>query len=127
MNLIVLQSDDVWQLGEFYGALGLHFITERHGDGPEHLTCDLGQMTLEIYPGAGQSCTAGMRLGFGVSEVSASFARAMSRGGIAISDPRPGPWGKRAVVQDPAGHIVELTELNPTSCAHSPGRQLVLA
>lgn len=47
---VVIYSRDMDRARAFYGALGYLFVVERHGDGPEHLACDLGGAVLEIYP-----------------------------------------------------------------------------
>lgn len=110
INLITLRASNVPELGQFYQALGLSFMTEKHGNGPEHLACDMGNLTFEIYPCASPSSTAGMRLGFCVDELAASFANALHHGAECVSPPRQTSWGRYAVVKDPAGHLVELTQ-----------------
>ncbi len=36
---------------DFYETLGLNFILEKHGDGPEHFSCKIGEgLMLELYP-----------------------------------------------------------------------------
>lgn len=36
----------------FFHRLGLQFKREKHGDGPEHWACQVGDAVLEIYPRA---------------------------------------------------------------------------
>jgi hypothetical protein len=49
-TLIVFYSSKPDELRGFYELLGLKFQKERHGTGPEHFACDLGEAVLEIYP-----------------------------------------------------------------------------
>lgn len=37
LNLIVLKTHQFDSLNDFYSALGLSFVEEKHGDGPLHL------------------------------------------------------------------------------------------
>jgi lactoylglutathione lyase len=110
LDLLVLRTSDVHGLGRFYEALGVDFVRERHGSGPEHLASAKGGATLEIYPCDGKHDTRGTRIGFRVRDVQAHFDRALTLGGEAISPPRSSDWGARAVVRDPAGHVVELLQ-----------------
>ncbi|EGF91042.1 glyoxalase/Bleomycin resistance protein/Dioxygenase superfamily protein [Asticcacaulis biprosthecium C19] len=108
LNLVVLRAKDVARLGQFYEALGLSFVRERHGSGPEHLAATAGGMTLEIYPWAQGRGTEGLRIGFQVDDVEMRLAAALAQGATLVTAFKDGPWGPRAVVTDPEGHIVEL-------------------
>lgn len=111
INLVVLRASEPDRLAWFYGSLGMRFHKERHGSGPEHHACDVGGSVFEIYPlqqGAGG--TRDTRLGFVVESLSDAVQAAVSADGILLSPPKMTSWGRRAVVQDPEGHKVELTE-----------------
>jgi len=111
INLLVLRASEPERLARFYGALGLDFQKERHGAGPEHHACAIGGSTFEIYPlQPGAAGTRGTRLGFAVASVADAVQAALSADGVVLSPPRMTSWGRRAVVQDPEGHKVELTE-----------------
>jgi len=110
LNLLVLRARDPRQLAHFYGQLGLDFQPEKHGSGPEHMACAMTQSTIEIYPSAGSSTTTGTRIGFAVADVEEAVGLALSAQGTVRSAPKRGQWGVRAVIEDPEGHIVELTE-----------------
>ena len=84
LSLVVLRVADLERSRLFYEALGLRFVTEKHGDGPEHLAAECGRAVLELYPRGDGPSSAGTRLGFRVG-------------------------GERRVVADPDGHKVELT------------------
>jgi lactoylglutathione lyase len=111
LNLVVLRSPDRQRLASFYEQLGLVFVQHRHGSGPEHHSCEAGQVVFEIYPLLeGTTATTATRLGFAVDNVDVSVERLTAAGGIVVSPPQASPWGRRAVIDDPDGHRVELTE-----------------
>jgi catechol 2,3-dioxygenase-like lactoylglutathione lyase family enzyme len=99
LTLVVLRCADLARARAFYEALGLSLVRERHGGGPEHLSCALeGGAVLELYPAGGKT-TAGMRLGLAVADVEAALAAARAVGGVVSG----------SVVTDPDGHRIELT------------------
>lgn len=111
INLIVLRSPEPERLATFYSALGLLFEKHRHGSGPEHYGCEAGSVVFEIYPCAQNAPgTTATRIGFSVEEVDATVEQLMTAGASLVSAPKPSPWGRRAVLDDPDGHRVELTE-----------------
>ena len=109
LNLIVLRSDKPEMLVRFYEALGLHFARERHGQGLEHFSCRTGQAVLEIYPDKNGPSTLGTRLGFRVDDLAAACEVA-EREGRVVNQISKTEQGIRAVIQDPAGHIIELLQ-----------------
>jgi len=110
LNLVVIRSGDLERSAAFYAALGVRLGPERHGSGPPHLAGAVGAVVLEVFPRGEASDTIGVRLGFRVPAVAAAVAAAAAAGGAIVSPPRPGRWGLRAVVADPDGRRVELTE-----------------
>jgi lactoylglutathione lyase len=115
LNLVVLRSTDLDRAARFYGLLGLAFVRERHGSGPEHLACQLGTAVLEIYPQAEGTHTTATRVGFRVPSVADAVAAVRDAGAVVISPPKDSPWGCRAVLADPDGHRIEITEASKTS------------
>lgn len=113
LNLVVLRAKDIERLGRFYESLGMNFVREKHGSGPEHLACTLHGATFEIYPCGPSTGTAGMRIGFCVERVSDRFVEALANGAESVTQPRKSEWGERAVIRDPEGHLVEF--LNPST------------
>lgn len=50
MSVLVLRNEDKEKLLEFFQGLGLQFVIEKHGDGPEHYACEYNGYVLELYP-----------------------------------------------------------------------------
>jgi predicted enzyme related to lactoylglutathione lyase len=110
LNLVVLRSADLERTARFYDLLGVKFVREQHGSGPEHLACCLGGVVLEFYPNASASDDSRPRIGFDVPSVADAVQAVREEGGIIVTPPKESPWGLRAVVADPDGHRVELIE-----------------
>ncbi len=92
-TLLVLHTDRVEECRAFYTRLGLRFVRERHGDGPEHHAAELpGGMVFEIYPATAARATGAVRLGFAVD------------GRRALPRLEPG----HRVLTDPDGRKVDL-------------------
>ena len=116
LNLIVIRSSDIDRSAVFYEALGFEFIWHQHGEGLEHYAAEVAcgdapPLVFEIYPATdlGDRKDA-VRLGFCVDDVDASLAALVAAGGAVISRARESEWGRRAVLSDPDGHRVELTQ-----------------
>ncbi|HET6250043.1 MAG TPA: VOC family protein [Tepidisphaeraceae bacterium] len=111
LNLVVIRSPDLERSAKFYNALGMPFTKHRHGNGPEHLTCELGPVVFEIYPRTGEAdSTTSTRIGFKVPSVDATVKQLQEIGVKVVSPPKDSPWGRRAVVDDFDGHRLELTQ-----------------
>lgn len=112
LNLVVIRASNLEQAAAFYRLLGIDFVKYRHGNGLEHFACDLGTVVFEIYPRTSEADnTTATRLGFRVASVNETVTELEKRGVPIISPLKNSPWGWRAVVTDPDGHKVELTEL----------------
>lgn len=110
-NLIVLRSENLERARAFYGALGLEFVRHAHGKGPLHLAAEMHDQVFEIYPlRQGDTPTSSTRIGFSVPSVDTAYTELLAAGGTSASAPKPSPWGRRAVVTDPDGHRIELSE-----------------
>jgi catechol 2,3-dioxygenase-like lactoylglutathione lyase family enzyme len=111
LNLVVIRSADIECSAEFYSRLGLNFIKHSHGNGPAHYACESGTVVFEIYPRKGETdSTIAARIGFQVASLDVLVAKLEKHGAPIISSPQDSLWGRRAVVSDPDGHRVELTE-----------------
>jgi predicted enzyme related to lactoylglutathione lyase len=89
----------------------MKFDLHQHGTGLQHYSFENHGTVFEIYPLAtGDSIATGLRIGFAVSSLDAIVAILESANEVVVSPPKASPWGRRAVVQDPDGYKVELTE-----------------
>jgi predicted enzyme related to lactoylglutathione lyase len=111
LNLVVLRVRDLARSKAFYEALGLTLVEERHGKGPVHFSCSQNGLVFELYPaGDAEISPASVRLGFAVANVDAVLSALENAGGSVVSAPRDSAWGRRAVLRDPDGYAVEVTE-----------------
>ncbi|GAB3141953.1 glyoxalase/bleomycin resistance/extradiol dioxygenase family protein [Microbispora hainanensis] len=91
--LLVLYTDRLEECRAFYGALGLGFTPERHGQGPRHYAAVLADGTVfELYPATAERRTGSVRLGLHVDG--------------AAAEPRLEPG--RHLMTDPDGRVVEI-------------------
>jgi len=111
LNLVVIRSRDIERSAQFYTSLGLYLEKHRHGSGPEHYVSEEEGSVFEIYPRQDEAdSTTGARIGFQMAAVDTIVQRLEEAGAKIISAPKSSLWGRRAVVEDPDGHRVELTE-----------------
>lgn len=110
LNLVVIRVTNLDNARSFYETLGLRFSVEQHGSGPQHLAAELGDVVFEIYPLGKGSATTSVRLGFRVSSIANTVAAVEQLGGQILSPPTTSPWGMRAVLSDPDGHKIELSQ-----------------
>lgn len=111
LSLVVIRSRDIDRSAQFYSAIGLQLEKHRHGSGPYHFVYEQAGMVFEIYPAQNDTgSTASVRLGFQVAAVDSIVQMLVREGVTVLSSPKTSPWGRRAVVEDPDGHSVELIE-----------------
>lgn len=116
LNLVVIKTADLERARQFYASVGLELMAEKHGAGPSHYSSEHGGTVFEIYPsGADDPVPAAVRLGFRVKEVDQTIERLKELGATVIAPPRTSAWGRRAVLRDPDGHHVEITETTAAS------------
>ena len=118
INLIVIRANDVDQAVTFYEGLGIAFRPEKHGCGPNHFSGDVNGVVVEIYPASnGGSVERGgmadLRLGFQVPNIERALVDLVARGGVLLSPAVNADGQCTAVVADPDGHRVELSEVIP--------------
>jgi catechol 2,3-dioxygenase-like lactoylglutathione lyase family enzyme len=110
ITLIVLRCADIERSREFYEALGLVLVAEQHAAGPRHYSATIGGTVLELYPRRDAE-TRGLRFGLSVSDLATAVSAVERVGGRVVpAEPRRTPC---AVVRDPDGHTIELTEASP--------------
>jgi len=105
LKVIVLRSPQLDVVKTFYEAVGLSFVREQHGRGPDHFSSTAGAVVLELYPSGKEADVSDLRLGFGVSSLADVRTRLISLG-VDVPDPE----GGAVVVNDPDGRRVELTQ-----------------
>lgn len=109
LNLVVIRSANFDRAEEFYRILGLSFDRHAHGKGPEHLANESNSMVFEIYPLTDEEkSTLHTRLGFLVEDVDLVISQLRAKNVEIRQIPTNSPWGRRAVVKDFDGHIVEI-------------------
>lgn len=114
VDAVVLHCADLERSAGFYRELGLPLKHEDHGGGPVHYACELGPVHFALFAaGAGGEAlargTAGAGMvGLQVASVEDAYARALAAGGEGVQEPDDFPWGRRALVKDPDGRVVEL-------------------
>jgi len=111
LSLVVIRAVDPRRLADFYAALGMAFEIEQHGNGPVHFVSTDTGITFEIYPRRhDEPATTGIRLGFTTVALDAVLKAMKDCGGQIVTLATVTPWGRRAVLIDPEGHKVEITE-----------------
>jgi lactoylglutathione lyase len=111
LSLLVLKTHQLEALRRFYGTLGIEFVEERHGQGPLHFAGCAGDTVLEIYPLPDNTpADTSTRLGFAVPDLAVIVGTLTALGTPVIAEPGMSAWGLRAVVRDPDGRAVELTQ-----------------
>lgn len=111
LGLVVIRARDMAVSRIFYESLGLAFREEKHGNGPAHLSSTAAGVVFDIYPRKSDSDSpSAVRIGFTVDSIESVLAIAGSASGAVVTPPKTTQWGRRAVVQDPDGHTVELLE-----------------
>ncbi|MFD4392877.1 VOC family protein [Streptomyces sp. NPDC058495] len=90
IDLVVIYTDQLEACRDFYATLGLSFVQERHGTGPEHYAAVLGDGSVfELYPATRRPATGYLRLG--------------------LTAPADAATEDRQVLTDPDGRTVVLT------------------
>jgi predicted enzyme related to lactoylglutathione lyase len=122
LNLVVLRSPDIERAVKFYQQIGLMLTRHSHGKGPEHYASEINGMVFEIYSATEKSRpTLGTRIGFIVDSVNQLIPLLEEIGAEILTPPTDSEWGRRAVVKDLDGHVVELITRNQTDPSTSSG------
>ncbi len=71
LNYLTIKVNNIDDSKELYESFGLNPIKEKHGNGPEHYSIELGNTILEIYPinNANSIEFNTIRIGFSVSNI----------------------------------------------------------
>ena len=109
-NLLVIKTNQLETTRQFYQSIGIQFQKHQHGKGPVHYAAEMGSFVFEIYPLADQQALvdSSTRLGFEVPQLDQLIAT-LSEDTV-LKFPNQTDWGYQAIVQDPDGRKVELTQ-----------------
>jgi lactoylglutathione lyase len=123
LTLLVLKTRQVEQLRAFYETLGVDLVEEQHGKGPVHFVGRAGAVVIEVYPLPDEGSLvdsstrlgfarvdSSTRLGFAVENVAEVIRVLEETGTKIVTPPKETAWGFQAVVKDPDGRSVELTQ-----------------
>lgn len=111
INLVVIRAADIERSAQLYRLLGLSFAKHRHGKGAEHYAFETGPVVFEIYPSQNETGSgSSLRIGLQVASVDEVVVALQDAGVVIVSPAKDSPWGRRAVVDDPDGYRVELTQ-----------------
>lgn len=116
LSFFVIRTSNLNACLDFYRALGLVFVEEKHGAGPLHYSCPSNGVVFELYPVTNQSTSHGkhsseLRLGFNVASLDDVLPRLREIQIQIIKPPSNTQWGRRAIVLDPDGRKVEIKEV----------------
>jgi lactoylglutathione lyase len=115
LSLLVLRTARIDACIVFYQRLGLAMVEEKHGKGPIHYSSSSNGITVEIYPETQKNFTESsaeraIRLGFMVESLAATLESLEALGVTVLNPPSITQWGHLAVVLDPDGREVEISE-----------------
>jgi lactoylglutathione lyase len=111
VNLLMLRCNDIEVTRCFYEQLGLSFVKEKHGTGPQHYAWESGGFVLELYPAAAGQAPDNVRIGFStplLADLSGTLRRSTDMNILK----QPYATADRLVMllQDPDGRKVEVSQ-----------------
>jgi len=111
LGLVMIVVRDMERSVAFYkDVLGLNLLFKQ----PNWSQFDAGNILIGLHPEGEEvkvSPTSGMSLGIYVEDITRTVAEVKRRGGHIEVEPRPEPFGRWALLQDPDGYGVQLIEL----------------
>ena len=103
ISLLVIRCKNIDVSKEFYEELGLSFVKEKHGNGPEHYSSEHEDCVFELYPNKGEEPSDNTRLGFKVDNPQETIS------GLNISGTYEFNGKSIYVIIDPDGRKVEIS------------------
>ena len=96
----------------FYQTLGVDLVEEQHGKGPVHFAGRAGAVVIEVYPlpDEGSPVDSSTRLGFAVENLAMIVQALQGNDTLVAKQTTQTARGCQAVVKDPDGQSVELTQ-----------------
>jgi catechol 2,3-dioxygenase-like lactoylglutathione lyase family enzyme len=115
LSLLVLRTTRIDACFEFYQALGLEMVEEKHGKGPVHYSFSSNGVIVEIYPETQKDFTEiraerTIRLGFTVDSLAAILESLEPLGAKALKPASITQRRRLAVILDPDGREIEINE-----------------
>jgi predicted enzyme related to lactoylglutathione lyase len=110
IRLLVLRTNDIKKLADFYSLFGLTFDYHKHGNSPFHYAATIGKTVLEIYPLTKSQIEAdkNLRLGFGIENFESTIKKLIELEVVFSLPPTQTEYGFMAVVVDSDGRKIEL-------------------
>jgi len=111
-DFLVLRCKNISVRREFYEKLGLMFINEKHGNGPEHYSSEIDGVLIELYPLQENEHVDRCRVGFSVTSFLELTAKLTQDESIEIVE-MVHELNERLVmiVKDPDGRTVEISDI----------------
>ena len=109
VNLLLLRCKDIEVTRRFYEQLGLTFVEEKHGTGPQHYAWESDGFVLELYPAAEGQAPDNIRIGFSTPLLADLSGNLRHSSDVKIVK-QPYATADRLVMllQDPDGRKVEV-------------------
>jgi catechol 2,3-dioxygenase-like lactoylglutathione lyase family enzyme len=122
LSLLVLRCKDIGACKRFYEGFGISFVTEKHGEGPEHFSAEDSGFIFELYPAAGGPADQ-TGLGFETHDLDGLHAQ-FRKNQFAPREIRETELGRMFILRDPDGRRIEVRQEpahgDPTSPATEP-------
>jgi len=110
LKLIVIRTDEMKRLADFYSLLGLTFEYHKHNNSPLHYSAAIGQTVLEIYPLTKSQSEAdkNLRLVFSIDNFDSVILKLKDIESIFSLEPSQTDFGFITIIEDPDGRKIEL-------------------
>ncbi len=112
INLIVIRTNNIEKLANFYQKLGITFQYHRHGKGPFHYAAELKGTIFEIYPLLKHQNKPdnSLRLGFDVNHLDELIPFLEKNKFEILKAPTHSKYGYFAIIKDLDGRKIELKQ-----------------
>lgn len=113
VQTVTIRTAKAKEVGLFFRSLGLAVSRQTGVDGRSLLTAKCTGLTLMIVPDQQPSDPTETTLNFAVDSLNSALDAAMSNHGQLAMKAFETQWGRRAIVADPDGRRLVITELRP--------------
>lgn len=116
VGLLVIRSNDMHQLAEFYSAIGMQFEKHSHPPCGEHYSTIEGNCVFEICQlKQGQTPLTNFFFGLTVPDITTAVDAVIANHGEIVRPPESSERGSTAIIRDPEGHRVLLVQRQRSS------------